>query len=221
MVPIFPDPKATEEIREIAVPDSIDCYILTPNTRFSIVLAAPEINSRRLFLMTNKDVVPILDTEGDYYRIRTIGGVEGFVLREHGMKVKVGRDEVKEQYAWGFFRVNEFLIGWKSSKLPFKLQDAPIKTGPYFRAPELARIKSDIILPVVGETYGWYEVQLPSYFRGWIPEAYGYRMLSSNSLPDVSRPLSAADIIAGIAGVVGVVTLVGVGAAVSAISDDL
>lgn len=219
MVPVFPDPNASESVREIQEPQAVDCFILSNNNQFIPILAAPRLDSRRLVIMTGKDVVLIHEEMDYFYRVLSLGGIEGYILKDKGLRVRVGLAEVKDGQPWGYFRVNEFLIGWKFSTLPYKIQDAPIKTEPNFKSPTLARIKSDIVLPVVGETYGWFEVQLPSFFRGWVPEAYGYRMLRSDSLPEVSKPWTAADILAGVVGIAGVVTLVGVGAAISAIAD--
>jgi hypothetical protein len=222
MIPIFHDPNASEELFEISDPDSVDCYILLFNNSVVPICASPDLNSRRLFVMTGKDVVAIVDeSQPLFYRIRTQAGVEGYVPKEYGLKVKVGCAEVKPDQARGYFRVNEYLIGWKGGgAVPYQIKDAPIKTEPLFKAKELARVKSDIVLPVVGEMYGWFEVQLPSYFRGWIPEAYGYRMLRPDSLPELTKPLSGAEIAALIIGGVAAVTVVGVGAAISAAAKD-
>lgn len=219
-VPIYHDPELSEDIREIGTPAALECFIVGGGSTVAPIFAQPDINSRRLFIMTDKDLVRI-DSESDYfYEIRTGSGIKGFVLKHMGMKVKVSVDEVKADQAWGYYRVNEFLLGWKSSSLSYHIKDAPIKLAPHFKALDLARIKADVALPIVGETYGWFEVQLPSYFRGWVPEAYGYRMLRSDSLPEVVKPLGAAEILAGIAGVAGVITLAGIGAVISELSKD-
>ena len=219
-VPICLDPDQSEDIREISMPGAVECFIVGGNATVAPVFVQPDVKSRRLFIMTGKDLVRI-ETETDYfYEIGTASGVRGFVLKDMGLKVRVGKAEVEADQAWGYYRVNEYLLGWKSPPLPYRIKDAPIKTAPSFKAIDLARIKSDVALPIVGETYGWFEVQLPSYFRGWVPEAYGYRMLRSDSLPEVSKPLGAAEILVGIAGIAGVITLAGVGATISALSDD-
>jgi len=220
-VPIFPDPNLSETVREISEPGSADCFILHTNTAVVPIFSQPNIHSRRLFVMTGNDVVLIVGDQDKFYKVATFGGIEGYVPKSLGIKVKVGLGEVDESTAWGFFRVNEYLIGWKGgSRVPYKIQDAPIKLEPFMQAHDLARIKSDVVLPVVGETYGWFEVQLPSSFRGWVPEAYGYRMLRNGSLPEVTKPLTAGEILAGIVGVAAVVTLAGIGAAVSSIASD-
>jgi hypothetical protein len=219
-VQVFPDPALSEDFREIEKPAAVDCFIVTGNGPAAPIFAQPDINSRRLFIMTGKDLVRIDREEGFFYAITTQSGIEGYVLRDMGVKVRVGIEEVKPEQAWGYYRVNEYLLGWKNSSLPYRIKDAPIKLIPNFKAIDLARIKSDVALPIVGETYGWFEVQLPSWFRGWVPEAFGYRMLRSDSLPEVPKPLSAAEVLAGIAGIAGVITLAGVGAAVSALADD-
>lgn len=220
-VPIFPDPKASEEIKEITQPGAVDCFILANNSSVVPILSQPDLKSRRLFVMTGNDVVAILKEEQAFYQVTTQGGTDGYVLKEWGIKVKVGLDEVRPNQALGYFRVNEHLLGWKAPKLSYQITSAPIRLEPYLASRELAQIQSDLVLPVVGETYGWFEIQLPSFFRGWIPEAYGYRMLRHNSLPGLSRPLSTGEIIAGIAGVAAVVTLVGVGGAVAAIGSSM
>lgn len=222
LVPIYPDPNASEVLIEITEPAGVDCFILLNNNLIVPICVNPNINSRRLFVMTGKDVVAIVDESyPGYYKVRTQCGIEGYVPSVYGLKVKVGLAEVKPEQARGYFRVNEFLIGWKGGgAVPYQVKDAPIKVEPNFKAAELARVKSDVVLPVVGETYGWFEVQLPSYFRGWIPEAYGYRMLRSDSLPELTRPLTGAEILGLVVGGVTVLSLVGVGAAISAVASD-
>ncbi len=79
LVPIFPDPDATEEIREIAEPEGAFCFILMNNSVVTPLLARPNPNSRRLFIMTGKDVVLIRGEVGEFYKVRAPGGVEGYV----------------------------------------------------------------------------------------------------------------------------------------------
>jgi hypothetical protein len=219
MVPIHFDPDQSEAIYEIDDPPSVDCYILRPDSPIVYVLAQPDITGRRLFLMSGNDLLRIRDEEGEFFRVYTPEDRYGFVLKSYGLRVKVATADVEEPEALGYFRVNEQLIGWKKPTLPFQIKNAPIMVEPSFDSEEIAQIKSNVVLPVVGETFGWFMVQLPSFFRGWVPEAYGYRMLRPTSFSAVTEPLSAADVLAGIAGMVGVITLVGIGAALESLED--
>lgn len=220
LVALYPDENEIEIIREIDTPPGVDCYIRKAKDGSIIyVYSKPTETSKKLFLMTTNDLLVIKGEEDRFYRVRLPNGDDGYVDKEMGIRVKIGTAEIEPAQAWGYYRVSEHLIGWKTTKPPFLLPHVCVWTEPHSGASVIAEIKSDIILPIVGETYGWLEVQLPSFFRGWVPEAYGYRMLRSNSLPELTRPLTSSEILGQIVGIAGVVTLLGVGAAVSAAFD--
>lgn len=207
------DPDYSEAVAEIDRPPSVECFAVIPKTALKYVLAEPDPGSRRLFVMSEKDVLPIRNELEDFYEVATPARRDGFVSKRNGFTVRVATRSLEDGEAQGFFRANEHLIGWKKPHPPFVLrEELPIRAEPNFKSQELGRIKADVVLPVVGETYGWFMVQLPSGIRGWIPEAYGFRMLQADSLPGATAPTSGEDIVIGIAGLLGAMTLAGIGA---------
>lgn len=205
------DPDYSEAVTEIDRPPSVECLAVKPETVLKYVLAEPDSESRRLFVMSEKDVLPVRDELEDFYEVATPARRGGFVSKRNGFTVRVATRSLEEGEAQGFFRIHEHLIGWKKPHPPFVLREPPIRAEPHFKSQELGRIKADVVLPVVGETYGWFMVQLPSGIRGWIPEAYGFRTLRADSLPGATAPTSGEDIVIGIAGLVGAITLAGIG----------
>jgi len=200
----------------ITKPTSYPCFVL--HVEEGYVLESPDPEARRLFVVSQKDRLPILDEVGDFYKVALPRGGEGFINRKCGRLLEFAFEEVTEPL--GYYCVDENVVGWAPGSKPI-VKEVMVRAAPDDAAEPVAIVTPEARVPIVEERNGWFKVQLPGGLRGWVPERYGFRTLRPDSLPVVPKPPEreplAVSLLKGAAAVAaGVILLVGAGIAAAA-----
>jgi len=164
----------------------------------TLVLASPNPESERLYLMGPGDMLRI-ESEGDeYYCLHLPGNELGYVSTKSGITVELGTEEVKEPL--GFVRQN------------YRKVKADIVAIQSDGSNEIIGVlQENERYPIVEEREDDFKIQMPNGLRGYIDKAYVLRTISPTSVLVANQSAELADIVLGVAGLMAIGIIGGIG----------
>ena len=182
-------------------PPSVMCYEAKSNG--TLVVATPDPNAERLYIVGPGDVLTVMGEEKEFYRLRLPGDEIGYAAKQMGRLLEVGLGEVEEPL--GYVRL---IQGINQADI--------VAVQPDGRKDEvLYQIDKEERFPIVEEREYSFLVQLPNKRRGWIAKNTVIRTLSPQSLP-VDIPSGGG----ALASALGIGALVGGALLASALAGD-
>lgn len=172
------------------IPDPIRCFAIKQSA--TLILASPDSEAERLYLMGPGDMLPIESEVDQYYCLHLPGNEKGFVNKESGITIELGVEEAKEPLGY----VRQFLH--KTNINITTLQpNGDVET--------IGTLKTDDRLPVVEEREDHFKIQLPNGLLGLVHKADVIRTISPTSVPE-AQPSSngLTDVLLGVAGLMAI-----------------